>query len=184
MTSTPHARATSDESLVKHEKRRYGGPDDVLIEQIANFVKITGSLRTACEAAGVAWETARYWLKQARAGRDPYVAFATKVKAARAMREVGLHYTIQQHAMTTKDKTGDWRAAMAELNRIEWARRGHQKNAAMRPPNAEETVILMYPVRVTEGEGGVRLEPLEAPALAPPRDAFDTEGEDVTDADE
>ncbi len=181
MTSTQHARATSDRAAVK---RAYGGPTDAQIDAVANFVKITGSPRTACEAAGVPWETARYWLKQARAGREPYLRFKIEIDKARALREVGLHYTVQQHAMTTKDKTGDWRAAMAEINRIAWMKRGQQKRAdQLRPPGSgEETVILMYPVRVDETEHGVKLQPLEpAPAQLPAGDAFDTEGEEVAD---
>ena len=181
-TSTPDARATSDSALVK-EKRRYRMLDDALIEQIANFVKITGAVRTACEAAGVSWETARWWLKQAKLEREPYLTFRTKVRAAKALREVGLHYTVQQHAMTTKESRGSWQAAMAELNRIEWQRRAREKNAPPPKPPEEDAVIVMYPVRVHEGPDGVRLEPI---AVEPARiaDAYDTQGEDVTDADE
>ena len=89
-------------------------------ERIVQAIRAGASAEVAAESAGIARSTFFAWLERGRAGERRFTAFAAEVKLARAAAEVHAVAVVRQ-AMND----GDWRAALAWLERrhpVEWGR--------------------------------------------------------------
>lgn len=88
---------------------------------IVKALRIGATYDVAAQAAGVAYDTLREWIKKGEAGQSKYRQFSEALRAAEA--ECRLNYTA---VIAKAANDGDWRAALEYLKRRDRTNWGDQ----------------------------------------------------------
>jgi transposase len=117
------------------------------LRQISGYVTAGLSIPVACEAAGVKWSTAKWWLAQGKKGIAPYEPFADAMRQSKAMHEAACRVAVSKHMGS------DWRAAAWSWEKLESQRQLERKlgRDASADPTLGAPVVIRYPVPMPVG---------------------------------